>query len=149
MSTAESQATTYYVAQRGDQLFGFDTNYVRESSNLDQLRVFPGTRPELVGVVNLRNTVLPILLPDRWLLPDAIEYDPAKPIIVISHNKITFGIQIDRTKGVLVAEESAHHPHPYEAETGYFSHLVAMADGTIFTSINVESLIHQIGQISS
>ncbi|MEM8867753.1 MAG: chemotaxis protein CheW [Verrucomicrobiota bacterium] len=146
--TETSTTTTYYVGRRSDQLFGFDTRHVRESSNLDKMTTIPGTRSELVGVVNLRNTVLPIIMPDRWLLTEQKPYEPGKPVAVISHQKTTFALQLDGIHGVHTADESQHHPHPYKAETGYFSHLVSLEDGLIFTVIDVKVLIKEINNLT-
>ncbi|MEM7790229.1 MAG: chemotaxis protein CheW [Verrucomicrobiota bacterium] len=149
MSALETKTTTtYYVGQRSDQLFGFDARYIRESSTFEKFTEIPSTRPELVGVVNLRNTVLPILLPDRWLLTEPAPYDPQKPVAVIDFQKTTFAIQLDAIHGVQTAQEANHHPHPYQAETGYFSNLVTLEDGTIFTAISVKDFINQIKNLT-
>jgi len=148
MKSTDIKTTTYFVGQRSDQLFGLQAQHVRESSTYETLTALPGTRPELVGVVNRRNTVLPIILPDRWLLTEQIAYDSSKPVVVVSYQNVTFGLQLDSILGVHTAEEAQHHPHPYKAETDYFTHLVTLDGGTMFTAIDAKLLIKEISTLT-
>ncbi|MGJ8639772.1 MAG: chemotaxis protein CheW [Opitutaceae bacterium] len=148
MSTTEIETTTvYYLGRRGDQLFGFDARFVNESSQFPNPTKITGTRPELVGVVNLRNSVLPILLPDQWLLTPAAAYDPQKPVAVLEYDKTRVALQLDEVIGVYTTSLDQHHPHPYKAETGYFTHLVTLGNDTIFTAIDVRALLHEINSV--
>lgn len=126
MNTAESKRSTYFVGQRGNQYFGFNAQHVSESFTYDCVAKLPGARPEVVGVVNLRNTVLPVLLPDRWLLTEPRSHDPLKPLAVLSHQKTQLAIQLDSITGVYTAPPKnriTHTPtNPRRATSAISSH---------------------------
>lgn len=140
---------TYYVAERDGQLFGIDAAYVSESLYFERLTPLPGTRSELSGVVNLRNTVLPVVLVDRWLLTPQIAYDPQKPVAVLRVGKVSIAIQFDIAHGVHTVSETDLYTHPYRAETGYFSSLVRLEDGRLFTAIDAEMLVAEINTLTA
>ncbi len=140
-------ATTYYVGRRSDQYFGFDARFVRESTRFDKPTRIPETRPELVGVVNLRNAVLPILLPDQWLRTEAQAFDPAKPIAVIENTGTQIALQLDAVIGVFTVDASALLPHPYHYETPVFRHLVIMENDLLVTTVDLKALFKEIQSV--
>ena len=142
--TSTATSTSYYIGQRGDQYFGFDARQVRESSRFAQITHLPQTHPNLVGVVNLRNTVLPILLPDIWFQTESQAYDPFKPVAVIESGSTQVALQLDTVLGVYPIPHSEHLPHPYQYETPHFHHLASLPDGLLVTIIHIKRLFKQI-----
>ncbi len=140
-------ATTYYVGRRDDQYFGFDARFVRESIRFENPTPIPETRPELVGVVNLRNSVLPILLADQWLQTEAQPFDPAKPVAVLEHGGAQIAIQLDAVVGVFSVEATALFPHPYHYETPVFRHLVSLDNDLLVTTIDLKALFEEIQSV--
>ncbi len=142
--TSTATTTSYYIGQRGDQYFGFDARQVRESSRFGQITRLPETHPNLVGVVNLRNTVLAILLPDIWFQTEPQAYDPLKPVAVIESGSTQVALQLDSVLGVYPIPHTEHLPHPYQYETPHFNHLASLQDGLLVTIINIKLLFKEI-----
>lgn len=138
----------YYVAKRQDQYFGFNAQYVIESSNVGIFTPLPATKPELVGAVNLRNQIVPLILPDRWLLTAAKPFEQELPVVFLQVEDIQLAVQFDEVVGVYTSTLSQHIHHPYRHEVPYFKDLITLSDGRVFTTIDTGSLLEEIESLT-
>lgn len=147
LSTKVAQKS-YYIARRDEQFFAFNSEFVSESIRIDKYTKIPGTRSEFVGAINLRNSILPILLPDQWLLTPKRSFSQKLPLVIINFESTQLALQFDEIIGVLSAESDRHLSHPYRHEVPYFDKLVTLKDGRILTTINVSSLLEEVNTLS-
>lgn len=77
----------------GGELFAIDLRHVREVFELESVTAVPGMPSSLVGVANLRGTVVPLadLRPALGVSSSA----PSKYAVVVRHNSQQVGILID------------------------------------------------------
>ena len=77
----------------GGELFSIDLRHVREVFELESVTSVPGMPASLVGVANLRGTVVPLadLRPALGVSSSA----PSKYAVVVRHNSQQVGILID------------------------------------------------------
>jgi len=96
----------------GDAEFGVDILRVQEINKMMELTIVPNTPPFVVGVVNLRGRIIPILnLRSRLGLP-VKEYDLNTRIIVVEMDDRTIGFIVDEVKEVLRIPKSITEPPP-------------------------------------
>ncbi len=96
----------------GEAEFGVDILKVQEINKMMELTIVPNTPDFVVGVVNLRGRIIPILnLRTRLGLP-VKEYDLETRIIVVEMEDKTIGFIVDEVKEVLRIPKSITEPPP-------------------------------------
>jgi len=96
----------------GDAEFGVDILRVQEINKMMELTIVPNTPEFVVGVVNLRGRIIPILnLRTRLGLP-VKEYDLETRIIVVEMEDRTIGFIVDEVKEVLRIPKNITEPPP-------------------------------------
>lgn len=96
----------------GEAEFGVDILRVQEINKMMELTIVPNTPTFVVGVVNLRGRIIPILnLRTRLGLP-VKEYDLETRIIVVEMEDRTIGFIVDEVKEVLRIPKNITEPPP-------------------------------------
>ena len=96
----------------GEAEFGVDILRVKEINKMLELTIVPNTPEFVVGVVNLRGRIIPILnLRTRLGLP-VKEYDLETRIIVVEMEDKTIGFIVDEVKEVLRIPKNITEPPP-------------------------------------
>ncbi len=96
----------------GEAEFGVDILKVQEINKMMELTIVPNTPEFVVGVVNLRGRIIPILnLRTRLGLP-VKEYDLETRIIVVEMEDKTIGFIVDEVKEVLRIPKNITEPPP-------------------------------------
>ncbi|MEE9431288.1 MAG: chemotaxis protein CheW [Melioribacteraceae bacterium] len=96
----------------GEAEFGVDILKVQEINKMMELTIVPNTPEYVVGVVNLRGRIIPILnLRSRLGLP-VKEYDLETRIIVVEMEDRTIGFIVDEVKEVIRIPKSITEPAP-------------------------------------
>ena len=96
----------------GEAEFGVDILRVQEINKMMELTIVPNTPNFVVGVVNLRGRIIPILnLRTRLGLP-VKEYDLETRIIVVEMEDRTIGFIVDEVKEVLRIPKNITEPPP-------------------------------------
>jgi len=95
ISTQEEQLTRMVIFTLGDEFYGIDASMVQEIRRMETITPIPRTNPYLLGVVNLRSQVVPVMcLRSRFGLP-AIAHTKTSRIIVVEHGEAKFGVVVD------------------------------------------------------
>lgn len=89
------------VFRRDGQLFGLPIEFVIEVIAGQKLTRVPRTAVEVAGLLNLRGEILTVLMADNWLGLEPRDYDASKPILVLRHGRVLFGIQVDAVQSVV------------------------------------------------
>ena len=106
MNENDMNETTLYLTFRlGDELLGLDVSRVREVLDLCPITRVPKTADYMLGVINIRSKVLPVMdLRSRFDM-DAIEATVDTRIIVleveINGNKVMVSVQADSVHEVV------------------------------------------------
>lgn len=97
---------TYLTFQVGAEEYGIEIFKVREIIGMLPITPVPGSPPEMVGVINLRGKVIPVIsIRTRFGMP-TVEAHPHNVIIVVENRQGEIGIAVDRVAEVARFTES-------------------------------------------
>ena len=125
------------------QEYGIDIRSVREIRGWTQVQPMPHSPDYVLGVINLRGTVLPIVdLAVRLGLP-AQERTTRNAIIVIQAGEQTVGLLVDDVSDLLGFSADAQQATPdiVEARCLTFVPSVLMIEGRMIGMLAIESLL--------
>lgn len=129
----------------GGQLFALDIQQVREIRGWTTSTPLPKAPPYVLGVINLRGAVLPVLnLATRLGLP-ASEPKTSSVVIVVDLGSKTVGLLVDAVCDILAVAEDQVQPAP-ELGGGASS---SLAWGMITTDEGIITLIDLSGVLPS
>jgi purine-binding chemotaxis protein CheW len=98
--TAGLVAGTYLTFQVGAEEYGIEIFKVREIIGLLPITRVPGSPPEMMGVINLRGKVIPVIsIRARFGMAVADEH-PHNVIIVVENRQGEIGLAVDRVAEV-------------------------------------------------
>jgi purine-binding chemotaxis protein CheW len=133
----------------GAETYGVDILRVKEIRGWSQVTKIPHSPPAVLGVLNLRGAVVPIIdLRLRFALPSA-EFSPTTVIIVLSlvtaAGQRECGVVVDSVSDVAdVAPESVKPPPSLKAGGhGEFISGIATIDEQMLILLNVDELVTQ------
>ncbi len=106
------------VISLGGEIFTIDLKSVREVFVIETITPVPGMPPGLVGVTNLRGTVIPLLdLRPMFLLnSDA----PLRYAVVVKHEKWQVGVMVDSVPEIRTLSREQFMPAPAGMGEGGF-----------------------------
>jgi purine-binding chemotaxis protein CheW len=91
---------TYLTFQVGPEEYGIEIFKVREIIGMLPITPVPGSPAEMIGVINLRGKVIPVIsIRTRFGMP-AAEAHPHNVIIVVENRQGEIGIAVDRVAEV-------------------------------------------------
>ncbi|MFP5077004.1 chemotaxis protein CheW [Rhizobium sp. YIM 134829] len=123
------------------QLFCVRTIAIREIRGWAPVTPLPHTSPEVMGVMNLRGTVIPIVdLAMKLGMPPA-QISERSAIVVTSVHGNTIGMMVDRVSDILTISAGDLQPIPVAADTatGYAEGILAR-DKDMICFLNLESI---------
>ncbi len=142
---AESLDTLQLVSFRlCGELFGIEITKVREIILLADMTRIPQAEPHILGLINLRNMVIPVS--DPKILFGLSEEEPSEEsrIMVLQSDKKTVGILVDSVSEVLrVHRDKIAPPPPTVSGLGreYLSGLVKL-DAELLILLDVERFLN-------
>lgn len=92
---------TYFSFGLHDRLYGISTAYVEEVFPLPELISIPEAPREMIGVVNLRGEMIPVIDFNRSLGLDSSNYGLTDSVIVLRREKTQVGIIVNQVCEVL------------------------------------------------
>jgi purine-binding chemotaxis protein CheW len=104
----------YYLNCRiGYEWYGIDIQYVLEVLPMLALSELPNS--QFLGIVNLRENLLPVLDLRTVFEHKIITYTPNTPLIALQHQQKYLGLIVDETDRVLAiaTEQIASFQHPF------------------------------------
>lgn len=113
---AVKESGQYLTFQLGDELFAFDVLRTNEVLEITQVTRIPGANDAMIGVINLRGSVVPVIdLRKRLNMPEK-ERTVDTSIIIIDTDygdeKITLGVLVDAAKQVIMLDKTQLEPPP-------------------------------------
>jgi purine-binding chemotaxis protein CheW len=100
-SQAGDTSSQFLTFSLGGEEYGVDILKVQEIKGYVPATRVPNSPPEVVGVLNLRGTIVPIVDLRRKFGLDAIEYDAFAAIVVVVVSNQIKGMVVDRVSEVV------------------------------------------------
>jgi purine-binding chemotaxis protein CheW len=140
--TGKSQYLTFSL---GAESYGLDILKVQEIKGYTFITPIPNTAPHILGAMNLRGTVIPVLdLRARFELPPT-EHTKFTVIIVVKINQRIAGLVVDSVSEVVDLGEGDVRPPPefgIEGGARFLEGMVANQDKLI-TLLDIEKLFDE------
>ena len=129
--------------QLGKEIFGIDTNLIKEIIRYPEITEVPKAPKYLKGLANLRGIIIPVIDTRIKLdIPD-IEITPYTRVLILDMGKTFLGLIVDQVKGVIDVEENEIEPPPQvlssEIEKEYISGVIRK-NGQLILKLNLENL---------
>lgn len=109
-ATIEKESGQFLTFQLGDELFAFDVLRTNEVLEVTQITRVPGASDAMIGVINLRGSVVPVIDLRKRLKMPAKEYTIDTAIIIIDteygDEKVIIGVLVDAAKQVIMLDKS-------------------------------------------
>ena len=119
----------YLVFGLGAEEYAFAIENVREIIPLMPITRVPRTPPEMLGVVNLRGKIIPVLDLHRKLRVERAAETRNTCVVVVTNNDVSVGVVVDRVCEVAVIPEAQICPPPPFGSDIDAGHLTGIATG--------------------
>jgi purine-binding chemotaxis protein CheW len=142
---AGSASAQYVSFTLGGERYGADVGRVQEIKGFDSVTRVPYTAPFLLGVVNLRGAIVPVIdLRVRFGLKD-VPYDATTVIVVVrvpaERGERVAGLVVDAVNEVHhIAHDRIRPPPQLAASEGYIKGL-ADIEGKLMMLLDVDTLV--------
>ena len=126
----------------GEESFAVDIHAVREINRLIELTRVPNSPPEIVGVINLRGKIFPVVdLRNKFGFPETA-HDEHTRIIVLEFGGRETGFIVDRVHEVLRIDRSVLDPTPevMSSVDADFIEGIAKLEGQLLIVLDLERL---------
>lgn len=80
--------------------YGINATYVEEVFALPEVQLLPTTTPDLIGGINLRGDIIPILDPKLSLGYEESSYKITEQVIVLQQSQLRVGLIVDSVEGL-------------------------------------------------
>ncbi len=80
--------------------YGINATYVEEVFSLPEVQLLPSTSPDLIGGINLRGDIVPILDPKLSLGYDNSSYKTTDQVIVLRQSQLRVGLIVNSVEGL-------------------------------------------------
>lgn len=102
----------YMTFACGEEIFGISIKYVNEIIGLQQITHIPDTEDFIIGLINLRGKIIPVIDVRIRFGMEPLEYNDRTSVIVIDVKSTVIGLIVDRIEGVAEFAENEITPPP-------------------------------------
>ncbi len=102
----------------GEDEYAIDIMAVREIKGWTETTLLPNQPPHVLGVLNLRGAIVPILDLRSRFGQGLTETTPMHVVIIVNVQERTFGILVDAVSDIVTVEPDEIKPVPDTEETG-------------------------------
>ncbi len=146
---ADATSRRRAVFRRRQQLFGLEIELVREVLPGQPLSRVARSAEEVLGVLNLRGEVLPVVVVDRWLGLKPVADDSLLPILVLRRGDLLVGLRVDAIQSVVAIPPLEIQPHPGAGGEAHFTGLWQPAGRPAMTLISGAALLETLCKLTS
>lgn len=117
-----------------DQEFCVRTISVREIRGWSQSTPLPNSSPDVLGMINLRGTIIPVVSMAQKLGMTAAPPNPRSAIVVVEVHGTVLGLLVDGLSALLTFDSATVQAVPHMTggyDTRYTEGIIAHADGMI------------------
>lgn len=144
----DTQKDKYLTFSIGDDIYGLEISYVLEIIGVQEITQIPIQRPYVMGVINLRGKIIPVLDIRLRFNKDHRLYDDRTCIVVLALDELTVGIIVDTVVEVLnIPEDSIFAPPQFNDRQGSaFIQSIGQVAEDVKLLLNVHRLISHENQ---
>ncbi|MBP8714741.1 MAG: chemotaxis protein CheW [Lachnospiraceae bacterium] len=114
-------AIQYIVIRLGNELYGIDINYIDNIVRVPNMTRVPKVQPYILGVINLRGEVVPVMSIRLRMGLEATEVTKATRIIILKTEQYgTIGVIVDEVKEVVTLSPDMIEKATYSNANGNF-----------------------------
>ncbi len=146
-STLQPAVSQYLTFTLGSEEYGVDILRVQEIRGWQTVTRVPNTPKFLLGVLNLRGTIVPIIDMRMRFSLDKVEYTSITVIVVLSvisdHGTHVFGVVVDSVSDVLDVKKDDVRPTPEmgcTVNTEFINGLATVGDQLV-TLLDIDKLL--------
>ena len=123
--------------------YGIPISEAREVIGMMDIDYVPQTPDCMVGVINLRGKIVPVISLRKRLLIEEVEPTQETCIMIVEHNRMLTGIVVDFLVGVVDIQDASYKDKPELGdEISHYIKKLANLDKRVIIIFEVESLIH-------
>lgn len=139
--TLKNKYLTFYIDGQG---FGIDIKYVLEIIGIQTITKVPKLPNYIVGIINLRGKVVPLINMRVRFEKENKEYDNKTCIIVVEVDEVTVGLIVDSIDEVLDIPENSitNHPHQELDGSGNYIEGIAQYGKQICMILDCHKILH-------
>lgn len=108
----EIQKEQYMTFKCSDEIYGISIKYVNEIIGLSQITKVPETQDYLIGLINLRGKIIPVIDVRIRFGKEPLEYNDRTCVIVIDVKSTVIGLIVDTIDEVAAFAENEITPPP-------------------------------------
>lgn len=108
----EIQKEQYMTFKCSDEIYGISIKYVNEIIGLSQITKVPETQDYLIGLINLRGKIIPVIDVRIRFGKEPLEYNDGTCVIVIDVKSTVIGLIVDAIDEVAAFAENEITPPP-------------------------------------
>ena len=108
----EIQKEQYMTFKCSDEIYGISIKYVNEIIGLSQITKVPETQDYLIGLINLRGKIIPVIDVRIRCGKEPLEYNDRTCVIVIDVKSTVIGLIVDAIDEVAAFAENEITPPP-------------------------------------
>ncbi|MDJ0576870.1 MAG: chemotaxis protein CheW [Xenococcaceae cyanobacterium MO_234.B1] len=143
---------SYLIFRLHNLLYGIQTSLVKEIFQLPEITPIPEAPPDIIGILNLRGAILPIMHLERRLGQPISGCSPTDRVIVLEWQMIQVGIVINEVLDVQTIpttfiETEPNYGRETHINTAFISGIAKVADKTIIL-LNSEALIRHPNEVA-
>lgn len=139
----------YIAFTIGHELYGISINSVQEVIRFTEIKKLPHSPDFLLGVLNLRGNIIPIVgLREKFHL-EKINYDETTRIIVVNHKSKLIGLVVDEVSRVLnIPDEHIEtNPEMLNDRTKALISGVARVDNEVVILLELENILFSVDEL--
>lgn len=133
----------YVVFGVNNSLYGIPIHEVSEIIRFQMVNWIPNSRDEFLGIINLRDKVIPVISLHRIFSETEKELDSKTRIIVIHNSGRDIGIVVNEVDRVMFLPQQHISPPPHLTQNGWITGVYHQQD-TIIAILSLESLLRNI-----
>lgn len=139
----------YIAFTIGHELYGISINSVQEVIRYTEIKRLPHSPDFLLGVLNLRGNIIPIVgLREKFHL-EKINYDETTRIIVVNHKSKLIGLVVDEVSRVLnIPDENIEtNPEMLNDRTKALISGVARVENEVVILLELENILFSVDEL--
>ena len=142
MSNESGSRRQFITFHSADQEFGADIMAIREIRGWTKATSLPHAPDYVLGVINLRGVVLPVIDLKARLQRGRTEPDPKHVVVVVKAAERTIGLLVDAVSDILTVTEADIQPIPELARDtqAEFIEGIAVLDNRMVTILSMDRL---------
>lgn len=144
-----SDVVQLIVFSVGEEEYGLEIDKVQEVIRMKSIKKLPRSPKFIIGVMNLRGNIIPIVgLREKFNL-DSLEYNEFTRIIVVNHNDKFIGMVVDEVNRVVnvPADSIEGNPDMVNDKTKALVRGVAKLDDQVIILVELDYLLYAAEEI--